>query len=69
MTKTKKTGSRNPTHIVTVDYQTANGNPASARVPTTAKDHDEAIERANAHVASFKRFGRIQGGTVEEIRP
>lgn len=67
---TRKTSGRRPhTHVVTVDYQTANGNPASVRVPTVAADHDQAIEIANAHVATFKRFGRIQGGTVEEIQP
>lgn len=49
-------------YIVTVDYQTTAGNPASRRYEITARDIETAMERCRRRVARFKRCMKVNGG-------
>lgn len=52
---------------VTVNYQTPTGNAASWQGIVTARDHDDATDKANAIVRRTRRVLKIDGGDVEEL--
>jgi hypothetical protein len=52
---------------VTVNYQTPTGNPNSWGGIVTARNHDEAIDKANAIVRRTRRVLKIDGGDCDEL--
>jgi len=56
-------------YVVTVDYQTTAGNPASRRVRIKgADDAHAAIDMASAKAMRWKRCLKVNGGDAEEVR-
>ena len=53
--------------LVTVDYQDTNGVAQSERVRVTARDEDDACDKANAIVKSWPNCMKIVGGSVEMV--